>query len=246
MYQKQIEQLVVLQEIDGEIIVLQKEVDQAPRELAQLEATHDEIMGRKNQIIEKVDIIKQQQGRLGVEIEDDSVKIKKSKSKLMMASNTREYHAMMREMDNMEKLNRLREEEDSAMSEELGRLAEQLEEVEVELTQVNEKLDIMREGLEERVKKANKRLDTLNKKRVTAGKVVPKPILARYEFIRERLAAPVIVSVAKGVCAGCNIAIPPQVYNELQQGQQIHSCPNCKRLIYWDEHLPEEAAKNGK
>ena len=46
-----------------------------------------------------------------------------------------------------------------------------------------------------------------------------------------------------GICSGCNIAVPPQSFIELQRGQQILSCPNCQRLIFWCEHfsLPEEA-----
>ena len=38
-----------------------------------------------------------------MEIDDDSARIRKSKNKLMQVENTREYHAMMREMDSMER-----------------------------------------------------------------------------------------------------------------------------------------------
>ena len=72
--------------------------------------------------------------------------------------------------------------------------------------------------------------------------MLPPPILSRYEFIRSRLANPVIVPVDNGICSGCNIAIPPQAYIELQKGQQILSCPNCQRLIYWTQHILAEAA----
>ena len=63
----------------------------------------------------------------------------------------------------------------------------------------------------------------------------------RYEFIRERLDHPVIVAVKDGICTGCHIAVPPQTFIELQRGQQIMSCPNCQRLIFWDKHFEEEA-----
>lgn len=61
----------------------------------------------------------------------------------------------------------------------------------------------------------------------------------RYEFIRERLEHPVIVGVRDGICTGCNIAIPPQSFIELQGGKQILSCPNCQRLIFWEEHFDD-------
>ena len=29
--------------------------------------------------------------------------------------------------------------------------------------------------------------------------------------------------------------IPPQLYNELQRSEQILCCPNCNRILYWEE-----------
>ena len=71
------------------------------------------------------------------------------------------------------------------------------------------------------------------------GRAIPRPVFMRYEFIRQRLEHPVIVAVREGVCSGCNIAIPPQAFIDLQRGQQIQSCPNCQRLIFWCEHFEE-------
>jgi predicted nucleic acid-binding Zn-ribbon protein len=90
---------------------------------------------------------------------------------------------------------------------------------------------------------AQAKLSILQKDRSTTGSEIPSPVFSRYEFIRNRLAHPVIVPVNQGVCSGCHIAIPPQIFIELQRGQQILSCPNCQRLIYWDEHfsVPEES-----
>jgi predicted nucleic acid-binding Zn-ribbon protein len=28
--------------------------------------------------------------------------------------------------------------------------------------------------------------------------------------------------------------LPPQLYNELQRFEQIHACPNCQRILYFD------------
>lgn len=240
MYQKQIEQLVVLQHVDDEIIVLERELEAAPRELADLEESLQDHRDRMAQIDEKLDILKAQQAKLEDEIGEDSSRVKKSKNKLMMVGNTKEYHAMMREMDSLEKLNRMREEEKIAVIEELSRQSDARGVVGEEMAVVQEEYDAKKATLDERVAKAQKRLDTLSKKRAKAGKVVPAPILGRYEFIRERMANPVIVAVAGGVCGGCNIMIPPQSYNELQKGTQILSCPNCQRLIFWEEHVKVE------
>ncbi len=239
LYLKQIEQLVALQRVDDEILVIARELQDAPNEVRGLQERFNVLDDQRNRFIEKIDHLKEQEKRLGGEIENDALKVKKSKSKLMLVGNTKEYHAMMREMDNLEKVNRLREEEKLALAEELTRQTAGLEDLEASYNELKADLETKKASLQERIDEANKVIAKLNVKRESACHEVPAPILSRYEFIRERLDNPVIVSVEEGVCNGCHIAIPPQSFIELQKGHQILSCPNCQRLIYWCEHFSE-------
>jgi predicted nucleic acid-binding Zn-ribbon protein len=239
-YLKQIQQLTVLQKVDDEILTLEAELEAAPRELAQAEERVGALRDRQGQIQEKIELLGAQQTRLEQEIDDDTMKVRKSKNKLMMVGNTREYHAMMREMDSLEKLNRMREEEKVALAEELAVQRQALDALGQDIATQESEVTKMRSGLDARLEEGGKQLEKLTKQRQGAGKAVPRPILGRYELIRSRLANPVIVSVTAGVCSGCNITIPPQIYNDLQKGQQIISCPNCQRLMYWTEHVKDE------
>jgi len=245
MYQKQIEQLVMLQQIDGEILSLKNELENAPLEIQALEKKYQDIETQRGIIKDKLEYLASQLKRLETDIEDDHTRLKKSKNKMMMVGNTKEYHAMVREMDTLEKLNRSRDEEKAAFSDELTRQNAADEEINAQVEGVRAELEEARKGLDARMAVANKRLKTLTGQREKSCKALPPPILSRYEFIRSRLANPVIVSVALGVCSGCHISIPPQAYIELQKGTQILSCPNCQRLIYWVQHTEapaEEAA----
>ena len=51
-----------------------------------------------------------------------------------------------------------------------------------------------------------------------------------------------VVSVRGGTCQGCNMNIPPQLYNVLQRGLSIETCPSCHRLIYWEELMKAESS----
>ena len=246
MYEKQIEQLIILQQVDDDILVLRDEIEKAPLELAGLEDQMNEFKERRIQIDERMDLLKDQKKKLAVEIDEDGGKIKKAKNKLMLVGNTKEYHAMMREMDSLEKLNRMREEEQVAVNEELVRQDEATQSLNEEMGGVKEQYDALKTTLDERLAAAQKKLDSLGRKRKKACKVVPPPILGRYEFIRERMENPVIVPVTEGVCNGCHIMIPPQDYNDLQRGQQILSCPNCQRLIHWVRVEPEPVEEKPK
>jgi len=241
MYLKQIEQLVVLQKVDDEIVLLQDDLKRAPQQITELEKRRQDIEDKAEIVRDKLKYLNDQQKRLDSEIESDSVRLKKSKSKMMLVGNQKEYHAMMREMDNLEKQNRGREEEKITVAEELSRQNLELSEVNGQAKELDSELSIARQSLDARLKQAEGRLTELSSRRKDAGQAVPKPILQRYEFIRSRLKNPVIVPVAAGICSGCHIAIPPQAFIELQKGIQILSCPNCQRLIYWSEHIESEA-----
>jgi len=240
LYLKQIEQLVALQRVDDEIHAIKVELEEAPKEVEALQLRFNQLDEQRNRFLEKIEHLKDQEKRISHEIEDDTVKVKKSKSKLMLVGNTKEYHAMMREMDNLEKSNRLREEEKVALAEELQRQEIALTDIDGRYGTLKEELDEKQTNLNARVTEANGLLSKLDDKRKDTGAEVPAPILSRYEFIRERLENPVIVSVEEGICHGCHIAIPPQSFIELQKGTQILSCPNCQRLIYWCEHFCDD------
>ncbi len=248
LYLKQIEQLVALQKVDDAIHAVKTELKLAPQELEELEGSYNVAEEQRNRVLEKITHIKEQQKRIGLEIDDDTVRIKKSKNKLMQVNNQREYHAMMREMDNMEKQNRTREEEKIVLVEELDNQEEILKNIDGDFLALKAELEVKREGLNERMAKAEKKLAELQTTRSSTGSHVPPAVFQRYEFIYKRLDHPVIVPVHNGICSGCHIAIPPQSFIDLQRGQHILSCPNCQRLIYWCEHFtnPDDACEQAK
>ncbi|MDR0815781.1 MAG: C4-type zinc ribbon domain-containing protein [Desulfovibrio sp.] len=239
IYFNQIKQLVELQKVDDAIFTIRQNIERTPRELEELQQRFENSEEQRQRILDKLKHLQEQQKRLALEIEDDTTKIKKSKNKIMQVGNTREYHAMMREMDSMERINRSREEEKTTLLEELEAQNNALAKLDSSHSTLQAELKVKRDGLEERLEKARAELDELDKKRVQDSRDIPQPIFRRYEFIRSRLEHPVIVAVTEGVCSGCNIAVPPQTYIEIQRGQQILSCPNCQRLIFWNEHFAE-------
>lgn len=245
VYLEQIRHLVELQKVDDEIHEVNMIKENAPAALKDLEQKFKDVEARRARVQEKLYHLNDQKKRIALELDDDSQKMKKSKTKLMQAENTREYQAVMREMDSMEKIFRTREEEKTTLAEELSQQNAALEELEKEYQEVEASLQERRASLAQTLQKADEDLQILQDKRRVASKYIEEPKFRRYEFIRRRLEHPVIVKVSEGICSGCHIAIPPQTFIELQTGQQILSCPNCQRLIFWDRHFetPEEAAE---
>jgi predicted nucleic acid-binding Zn-ribbon protein len=237
-YLEQINLLRSLQKVDDEIHNIRNELEAAPKEVKDLRTRFEDTTLDRERQQDKTTHLFDQEKRLSSEIDDDAARIKKSKGKLMSVENAREYHAAVREMDSLERVNRNREEERSALADELERQSSTLAEIEAEYVALEKKLAEAEDGLQARIADAQDKLNVLLLKRGEAGRQVPAPVFARYEFIRERLEHPVIVPVTDGICSGCHIAIPPQNFIELQKASQILSCPNCQRLMFWSEHFP--------
>lgn len=244
-YLNQIQQLVELQKIDDAIFEVKQRMEGAPLSIEELDRKFSQISGRRDLILDKLSHLEDQKKRLSLEIDDDTIKIQKSKNKMMQVGNDRQYQAMLRERDSMEKLNRTREEDMLTLLGELKIQNDAYEDINKEYEEIKAELDQKKSSLEATLQECREEIATLNKKRQAASEYIPRPIFMRYEFIRKRLEHPVIVDVDDAICSGCNIAIPPQTFIELQTGKQILSCPNCQRLIYWKQHfeLPEEIEK---
>jgi predicted nucleic acid-binding Zn-ribbon protein len=162
----------------------------------------------------------------------------------MQVENSREYEAMLREVDSMERQNQNREEERTALQEERDIQEENLHNVEETWNELKSSLKIKSKTWKNALPLAQEKLHDLENERASVSTGIPGPVLRRYEFIRNRLRHPVIVPVEDGVCTGCHIAIPPQVFIDLQRGTHILSCPNCQRLIYWAHHFQDVKAEN--
>ncbi|MDO9583792.1 MAG: C4-type zinc ribbon domain-containing protein [Desulfomicrobium sp.] len=237
IYMEQIEQLVVLQKVDSEMITLERILEDAPKQLRNLQEKQAYLKQQQAVIQEKVDVLMEQKTRLEGEIENDSQKVKKSKNKLMMVENTKEYHAMMREMDTMEKMNRNREEERANLLADLSDLEGRKDALQNDINELEAIITAQQSTLDQELAEKRARIQILDKDKKKASEAVPAPILTRYNFIRSRIPTPVIVPVSEGVCKGCHVVIPPQAFIDLQKGEQILSCPNCLRIIFWERHF---------
>lgn len=234
---EQIEQLVVLQKVDSEMITLERILEDAPKQLRNLQEKQAYLKQQQAVIQEKVDVLMEQKNRLENDIENDTQKVKKSKNKLMMVENTKEYHAMMREMDTLEKTNRTREEERANLLADLSDLEGRKDALQKDINELEATISAQQSTLDQELAEKRARIAVLEKEKKKASEAVPAPILTRYNFIRDRIPNPVIVPVSEGVCKGCHVVIPPQAFIDLQKGEQILSCPNCLRIIFWERHF---------
>src|SRR2546425_928538 len=61
----------------------------------------------------------------------------------------------------------------------------------------------------------------------------------KYEMIFSRRGGVAVVEVRGGICQGCRMRVPPQLYNEIQRNEQVILCPSCQRMLFWRAEAEE-------
>jgi len=90
------------------------------------------------------------------------------------------------------------------------------------------------------LKEKQKVLKTLEKEeqKITPG--LDEDILFKFERIIKSKAGVGIVQIRNGICTGCHMILPSQFVNEVRAGTGIHFCPECSRILFWQEESEED------
>ena len=234
--------LAELQKVDLEVASLRKAADVHPRQLAELErdlgAARSAIEAERNRVAD----IERQKSTLEQNITDEKDKVKKWEARLAEQRSTREYSALAREIDIAKKANQTMADELVELSKTLGAAREAVKAKEAEFSTRQEQLSSRMAELRSKQSQAEGQVKTLEGKRSSVASGVDATLLRRYETIRKKK-LPAMVGVVAGTCQGCNMNVPPQLYNNLRVSLGTDICPSCNRIIYAVEALEAPAAK---
>ena len=121
------------------------------------------------------------------------------------------------------------------MQEEKGQLEESLLETQSLLKDLKKTLKTQKSEANNRLKQIQGEKEDLQKNREVEAGLIEPDLLARYQRVFNRYRGKGLVRVTGGVCNGCFMMIPPQLYNQVLAHGGIHNCPNCGRIIYVDQ-----------
>lgn len=235
----EIAQLKVLQAIDMEICTLDEKLAAVSSGLDKRREAITRYQEESAQLQERRE--QQEQRRLELEkgLEEDRAKISDRQAKMMNIQSNREYQSLLKESEDAKKANKEREDE-------LLRIAEEQEEIDKKL----EETDNLRSGEEKLLAEESAAAEAKNtelstskekilKKRNNKAKDIPPSLLKKYNMLRSRRNGLALVGVESGVCRGCFMNIPPQLFNDLLKEEKMLICPTCNRIMYHQE-APEE------
>lgn len=81
-------------------------------------------------------------------------------------------------------------------------------------------------------------INTATTKRETIVKELSSSLVRRYNQLREQRQGQALAIAKEGSCMGCNMQLPPQLYNMLFKGDEMHFCPHCQRILMLKQEQP--------
>ena len=237
----QLKQLEELQTHDAKIQELEQSLKAIPAKLASTEADLarvEALLASEGLSLKETEKYYAEQKSL---MTDDEVQVAGAKHKLAQAKNSKEYMAAQREIEQRREGLTAREVEIAKLVEAVDAkkklLADRANDVEAL------KASIAKDGeaAKSRMAEIEAKIAELRVERDKLATTVKPEVLKRYGAIRMRRGL-AVVSVKNGTCQGCNMNIPPQLYNVLQRGQTVETCPSCHRIIYWEEIMKDDPA----
>jgi predicted nucleic acid-binding Zn-ribbon protein len=238
----QIEILASLQTVDRQI----KEHHGKKQDLlAELQAKEQEIRIKKGEIIKlsaalaETEKLRQEKDQV---FQDEGKKATDRRMRMNRIKNSKELMALQREIDLIKQGNSEREEELIKLMEETDRANSELKAKKEELAKLQAEWAQQQAELQSQISGIDQAVSEAASRRQTIAAQVARDLIARYELIFSRRGGTAVVEVAGGICQGCYMNIPPQLWNEIIRSEKVHLCPSCQRILYYKP--AEEAAKS--
>lgn len=230
---EQIQVLVSLQELDLQIDVLTKKKNLLPQGLqdanSRLAQAQTLLKSRKNAAEELDKNIKQSQA--AQQISED--RLQRSVGRQEGVKNSQEYQAVAKEVEQVRKSISQFKDQITKAEAELVKANALIEESNTQVAQVEAEIATISEGLSGEGNVLEQELNEFMKKRGSLTPGVDVPILRQYDRIRGARGGIGITPVVNGGrCSGCNMSLPPQLYNVMRKLTSIESCPSCNRLVF--------------
>lgn len=231
---EQMERLLALQVVDLKIQEMEKVKDEIPQRIVSLE--EDFRRAEEKLISQRAEMekLQKERRRKEKELEEEIDRVKKAEARVFEIKTNKEYQAVQKEIDSAKKLNRQREEE-------ILEILERLEEMQRLLGDAEKALEGKRKDFQRQISELQKKAASFEQEmalqvqdRQERRKGISPDLLNKYGLLREKRQGVAVAPVINGVCHACYMNLRPQLYIELQKQETLIFCPNCSRILFWE------------
>ena len=229
------ETLKILRELQG----LDQELNEKRQGRKKLTVEQAEITSELSRVQDMVDVLKANVAVLDAQRRDlsqdlviEEGNITKAEERLPAIKTQREYVAVLKEVDTAKKMNKDIQDKVSVLDAEMENLNTDCQEKEDELAQIQSQVKDRQKEIAAALAKSDKILGEGDGHRDGYLDKIPASLRKRYEMLLDKRAGVAVVEARQETCCGCNMNLPPQLFNRLYTTKEILTCPHCNRMIY--------------
>ena len=227
-------QLIALQNADTNIKKLQAEIGNIPHRRAEIEKEFDQRAFEIRALEERRDAAFHERARLEKEIFDQKQRAERAERNLMAAKKPDEYTAAIREADAARKQISAFETQELEQMEIFDQAEKELKERAPEVQRLGADIEERFKAFDEQARAQQNQLETARAERDRLMNELPKTTSALYKRIASRIRDGVAMAEARnGACMACYMSLRPQVMADVRRGEEVITCDNCNRILYY-------------
>ena len=185
-----------------------------------------------------VEALNKERRALERDVEAQDAHTDKMRSRLSDLKTNKEYQAHLFELQMANKKKSEIEDKVLACMEKIEQLQRTAREAREKVLLAEQSFDQEKRVLDELDRKLSGELADLEVQQRDRSTHVDASLLARYTKLKAARKDHALAAINGGMCSGCRLQIPPQLVAEVKRSQDLHTCPYCHRLLYWDGDVP--------
>ena len=230
----ELEKLIALQNLDTTIRRLEKELEAIPQRRAEIEREFDQRAFEIRALENRRDEARHTRVRLENEATDQRGRAERAERNLMSSKKQDEYTAAIREADAARKQISTLETQILEQMETLEKAEAALNERADEIATLNSDREARLKAFDEETQRQSDQLIVDRKEREQVFANLPKAMSTMYSRISARIRDGVAVAEARNrSCTACFMSLRPQVMAEIRRGEEILTCDNCGRILFY-------------
>jgi predicted nucleic acid-binding Zn-ribbon protein len=238
----ELQQLVALQNLDTTIRKLEKDLEAIPQRRAEIEAEFDQRAFEIRALENRRDEAKHNRARLENEVVEQKGRAERAERNLMSSKKQDEYTAAIREADAARKQISTLETQILETMETLEQTEGALKERAEEIASLNSDREARLKSFDDETRSQSEQLATARAEREKVSAALPKALSSLYSRISARIRDGVAVAEARNrSCTACFMSLRPQVMAEIRRGEEVITCDNCGRILYYVHADPVQA-----
>ncbi len=232
--------LIALQKLDLRVMEINAQRRKIPERLQTVEVPLREAQQLLQQTSAAMEALVKERRSHEKDLEAHEAHTEKMKSRLSELKSNKEYQAHLFEIEVANKKKGDFEEKILLCMEKIEQLQQTAKEAQAKVSIAEKAFAQEKLVLEEEEKKLSAELADLESQQQAHSAHVEKGLLVRYNSIKAARKDQALAEIKEGTCSGCRLQLPPQLISDVKRGEDLLTCPYCRRMLYWDGQIPVE------